>query len=61
MIDYFTVEGICQGIPAGNVTITVNNGVCEGSPIRHGCYLGWQGALQIFMAESFIERTISYH
>ena len=53
-----SVDGICEEIPAGTVTITVSAGLCKGQTIAGESYLGWNSWLNVLAAETFVDREI---
>ena len=52
------VEGICDGIPAGDVTITIWAGKCKGYSNVGDCYFGLTESQQMLISETFVEREI---
>ena len=52
------VEGICDGIPAGDVTITIWAGKCKGISVVGDCYFGWNSYQHMLISETFVEREI---
>ena len=52
------VEGICDGIPAGDVTITIWAGKCKGFGQIGHCHFGWNSYLHMLISETFVEREI---
>ena len=52
------VEGICEGIPAGDVTITIWAGKCKGFNQKGNCHFGWGSYQHMLISETFVEREI---
>ena len=52
------VEGVCDGIPAGDVTITIWAGKCKGISVVGDCYFGWNSYQHMLISETFVEREI---
>ena len=55
---HIVVEGTCDGIPAGDVTLTVWFGKCIGFNTMGNCYFGWGGSQHILISETFVERVM---
>lgn len=53
-----SVEGICEEIPEGTVTISVYAGICKDHSRAGECYFGWNSYTHLMISESFIEREI---
>lgn len=52
------VEGICEGIPAGTVTLAIYAGICSENSVAGDCWFGWNSYPQILVSESYVEREI---
>ena len=52
------VDGICEGIGAGTVTLNLNAGICKGFSQAGECYFGWNSWVHLMVSETFVEREI---
>ena len=53
-----SVEGICEGIPAGNVTVTIWAGKCKGFDKIGDCSFGWNSYQHMLISETYVDREI---
>ena len=55
---FIAVEGICEGISSGTVTLSLAAGKCKGYSRAGECYWGWNSYVHLMISESFVEREI---
>lgn len=55
---YSVVEGTCDGVSAGTVSLTVNKGICKGLTVAGDCMFGWNSYVSLMVSETFHDRTI---
>ena len=55
---YIVVEGTCDGIPAGDVTLTVWVGKCRGMSTVGDCHFEWSSYNHMLISETFVDRVM---
>lgn len=53
-----SVDGICEGIPAGTVTLNLYAGTCRGHTSAGEVYYGWRSSTHLMIAETFVNRQV---
>ena len=52
------MDGDCDGIDSGPVSISLHAGRCPGYSADGQCSFGWQQSVQLMVSETFMDRDV---
>lgn len=52
------VDGVCEGIDAGLVTVKLLGGRCKLYSNIGSCWFGWHNSIHLMISEVFVDRQI---